>query len=683
MTPQLYRRRDVLRSAAALGASLALPLEGFAAPAAPTPRRLYFEDPDYSAARISPDGRMIAFIAPVDGVRNLWLAPRDDIAATRPLTRVTDRSIGAFFQWAYTSRHIVFFQERDGDENWRAASVDIETGAILPLTPEQGVRSYVQEVSRHFPSEMLFSHNERDKRHFDIYRIDVVTGARRLLLENRNFAWVVTDSAFRPRLGVRYAADGSVDYLERSGKGGWSHFATVPIGDTDATQFIDFSDDGGTLYALDSRGRDKAALVAIDMASRRTTELAADPEREATGAVLDPRSRRPIAAAFYAERRRWRALDPATTTALDALGRHAPGDLDFLSRSDDGRWHTVYYERDAASGEFALYDAATGRVRSLFLARPKLAQVMLRPLAPVRFAARDGIGLNGYLTLPAAGARALPLVLLVHGGPYARDRWGYSPTHQWLAERGYAVLSVNYRGSTGYGKAFVTAADHEWGGKMHDDLVDAVDWAVAQGIADRRRVGFFGGSYGGYSALTALTKTPEIFACIVDLFGISNLITFMATIPPYWNPWFIVWKHRLGDPDTAEGRALLTERSPITHIAAARRPILIAQGLRDVRVVPAESAQMVQALKERNLPVTYVTFADEGHGFVRPQNRLAFNAVAEGFRRLEPEDRDRRQPGAGARLGSRRVKPIAARCELPLARRTFCIMLRPHRHRTV
>jgi dipeptidyl aminopeptidase/acylaminoacyl peptidase len=631
MTPQLYRRRDLLASAAALGASLALPLNGFGAVPALTPRRLYFEDPDRSVARLSPDGSMIAYVAPVDGVRNLWLAPREDMAAARPLTRVTDRSIGFVFQWAYTNRHIVFFQERDGDENWRASSIDIASGAVRPLTPERGVRSYVQEVSRHFPTTMLFADNERDKRHFDLYRIDVVTGARHLVLENHSFAWVITDSAFRPRLGVRYAADGSVDYLEYHRDGHWSHFTTVPIGDTDATRFIDFSDDGKTLYAFDSRGRDKAAFVAIEMASRRQIELAADADTEATQAVFDPRSRRPLAVAFYAERRRWRALDPIASAALGALARHAPGDIDFVSRSDNDRWHVVYYERDTASGEYVLYDADSGSIRQLFLQRPKLAQVTLQPLAPVGFAARDGLRLNGYLTLPVSAARPLPLVLLIHGGPYLRDVWGYSPTHQWLAERGYAVLSVNYRGSTGYGKAFVTAADHEWGGKMHDDLIDAVDWAVAQGIADRRRVGFFGGSYGGYSALTALTRTPEVFACIVDLFGISNLITFMATIPPYWNPWFTVWKQRLGNPDTAEGRALLAERSPITHIANAKRPILIAQGLQDVRVVPAESAQMVAALVERGLPVTYITFADEGHGFVRPQNRLAFNAIAEAF----------------------------------------------------
>ncbi len=223
------------------------------------------------------------------------------------------------------------------------------------------------------------------------------------------------------------------------------------------------------------------------------------------------------------------------------------------------------------------------------------------------------------------------MVLAIHGGPYWRDEWGFNDTHQWLANRGYAVLSVNYRGSTGFGKAFVTAADHEWGGKMHDDLIDAVNWAVSRGVADPKRIGVYGASYGGYAALTAATKTPETFACIVDIFGIANLLTFMAALPEYWKPWFIVWKNRLGDPDTEAGRALLRERSPLTHIDRAFRPILIAQGLEDVRVTRAESEQMVAALRHRNVPVTYVTFPDEGHGFVRPENQIAFRAVTEAF----------------------------------------------------
>jgi dipeptidyl aminopeptidase/acylaminoacyl peptidase len=359
--------------------------------------------------------------------------------------------------------------------------------------------------------------------------------------------------------------------------------------------------------------------------------LASDDEADIVQVDFDFVQRRPLAARANRDRVRWHAVDPAAAQNLGDLAGYGPGDVEIIDRSADNRFMTVFYERDNESGEFALLDRESRKVRSLFRQRKALAGVALQKMQPVIIPARDGLRLNGYLTLPEAGAGGLPMVLLIHGGPYARDNWGFNSVHQWLANRGYAVLSVNYRGSTGFGKAFVTAADKEWGGKMHDDLIDAVDWAVVQGIADPKRVGFFGGSYGGYSALTAATRTPEVFACIVDVFGISNLITFMATIPPYWGPWFSIWKNRLGDPATEEGRAFLTERSPLTHIDRAVRPILIAQGMQDVRVVAAESEQMVTALKKRGVPVTYITFADEGHGFARPENRMAFYAATESF----------------------------------------------------
>jgi dipeptidyl aminopeptidase/acylaminoacyl peptidase len=501
----------------------------------------------------------------------------------------------------------------------------------VPLTPERGVRSFRHQVSRHFPDEMLLAHNARDKRYFDVYRVNVATGAQQRVFENDAYGLIISDGRFRLRFAGRYTPQGGIDIVERTEEGDWVSFFSMPISDVDSFRLAEISDDGETLYVINTRGRDKAALIAIDIASRAESVLVADADADVEQAIFDPISRRPVAAAVFAERRTWKPLKDKTAEMIAVLEQHAGGDLGFISSSGDGRLCTVRYEHDAASAEFVLYDVTARAVRPLFLEQPRLAGVPLRPLEPVRFPARDGLPLHGYLTRPSCGGNPLPLVLVVHGGPYWRDYWGLSPTHQWLADRGYAVLSVNYRGSTGYGKAFITAADHEWGGKMHDDLIDAVNWAVAQGIADPKRIGFFGGSYGGYSALTALTRTPETFACIVDFFGISNLITFMASIPPYWSPWFSVWKERLGNPDTEEGRALLIERSPITHIAAAKRPILIAQGLQDVRVVAAESAQMVAALQARNIPVTYITFSDEGHGFVRPANRLAFNAVAEAY----------------------------------------------------
>jgi dipeptidyl aminopeptidase/acylaminoacyl peptidase len=627
-------RRDFLRGSAALGS--AIPLFGLSHEVAAqqadlVARRVFFDNADYSNVRVSPDGEHLAWLAPLDGVNNLWVAPVADPGSARPVTRVTDRNLASYYRWAYTNRHLVYFRERDGDENWRAVSVDITSGATVPLTPEQGVKSFLQEVDHKFPQEMLFGHNQRDKRYFDLFRINLVTGAGELKFENTEYLGLITDSDFQLRLGSRVRADGTAEIFEHRPDGSWAPFTEIPIGDTDATRIIDFSADGSTLYLIDSRGRDKAAFFAMDMATRQTTLLAADDEADIVGVAFDDH-RRPLAARSVRDRARWQALDSASKQDMADLSRQ-PGDLGILSSDFANRKVTVFYERDAEVSEFALLDRDTRQVRKLFPQRKALADIALRKMEPVIIPARDGLRLPGYLTLPAAGAGngRLPMVLVIHGGPYWRDVWGFNSTHQWLANRGYAVLSVNFRGSTGFGKAFIQAADREWGGKMHDDLIDAVDWAIAQGIADPKRVGFMGASYGGYSALVAATKTPEVFACIVDVFGISNLITFMATIPPYWKPWFNVWKNRLGDPDTEAGRAFLTQRSPLTHIDRVVRPILIGQGMRDVRVVAAESEQMVAALKQRNIPVTYVTFADEGHGFARPENRLAWNGVAEAF----------------------------------------------------
>ena len=627
-------RRAFLRGAAALGAGLSLGRAGAASPSRDegglVPRRLYYLERDYSNVRISPDGSQLAYLAPVGGIRNVFVAPLAAPRKSRQVTHATDRHIG-WYEWAYTNRHIVYFQEHNGDENWRASSVDLRSGETKALTPLQGVRSFIQEASHLFPEEMLLRHNGRDRTWFDLYRVNVVTGAATLVYENNSFTWLITDSSFRLRLGGRYSADGTLELVERRGED-WVPFASVPIGDLDGLRLIDFSADGETFYMIDTRGRDKAALIAVDMASRNTRVLAADPEADIVRAGLDLRTRQPVVALAVKARRRWHALDSSSRKDLERVDAPRRGDLDFVNRSLDGRRIIVFHEPDTGSGQYSLLDRTSGRVTPLYKAHAERDRMALRPLQPVVIRARDGVELNSYLTLPerAAGAR-LPLVLAIHGGPYSRDSWGFSSTHQFLANRGYAVLSVNFRGSTGFGKAFVTAADKEWGGRMHDDLIDAVEWAVAQGIADPKRVCAYGASYGGYAALVAATRTPEVFACIVDIFGISNLLTFMATIPPYWKPWFSVWKNRLADPDTEDGRAFLRIRSPLFNLERATRPILVVQGMQDVRVVAAESEQMVAALERKGAPVTYVTFPDEGHGFAREENRLAFSAIVEAF----------------------------------------------------
>jgi dienelactone hydrolase len=633
----ISRRTVVLGGAASLACIPELvsrrPWGLAAAEAGPViPRRLFFENPERGWARISPNGKQLAWLAPVDGILNLWVAPVDAIGQAQPVTRATDRAIGSFFMWAWTDKHIVFFRERAGDENWRAIGVDVETGATVPLTPEHGVRSGLLQRSPQRPTEMLLVHNARDKAFFDVHQVDIVTGRSSLVLENREFVRTYADLALNLRFAIRTRRDGATEIMERKADGSWALFSEIPLEDRDTTWIASVPSDPRTLYLVDSRGRDKGALFEVDLTTRAATLLAEDGEADVSSVLLHPDTDRPIAAMAKAAKIRWHVVDESFREALGGMERYAGrGELGFGNISSGGGRFVVFVDRDDASGEHALFERGSGESRSLFRSRPKLDGLGLRPMLPVSMPARDGLVLPGYLTLPQDGFRNGPLMLLIHGGPYWRDSWGFNSVHQWLANRGYAVLSVNYRGSTGFGKAFVNAADREWGGRMHDDLIDAVEWAVAAGYADRARVGFMGQSYGGYAALTAATKTPEVFACIVDIFGISNLITFMATIPPYWESWFAVWRRRLADPATEEGKAWLRERSPLTHVDRIVRPLLIAQGMNDVRVVAAESEQIVRAMQQRAIPVTYVTFPDEGHGFARPENRFAFNAIVEHF----------------------------------------------------
>jgi dipeptidyl aminopeptidase/acylaminoacyl peptidase len=546
---------------------------------------------------------------------------------------VTDRSISSQYRWLYDNRHIVFFREQGGDENWQAFRVDLTTGNVLALSPGPGVRSGIQQLSRHFPGEILLSHNQKDPRVFEIYRVDVATGQSTLVQANDRFRTFTTDRQFRVRLASVQTDDGGVEYFERGANDTWTSFARVDMADSFSTWPLEFSDDGGTLYWLDARGRDKAAVVAQDMTTRALRVLREDAHADFVEVARAPRSRRPIAAMSAFTRRRWQAIDPAYADDYARLARASTGDLLGIDASEDDRHWIAYIERDTASGRFFHYDRRAKTTRYLFSLRPSITGQPLVPLEPVVVRARDGLSLVCYLSRPRGAAKngPGPMVLVVHGGPWGRDGWGLSSTHQWLANRGYAVLSVNFRGSTGFGKTFVNAANLEWGGKMHDDLIDAVDWAIEQKIADPRRVAIYGGSYGGYAALAGVTFTPEKFACAIDIFGISNLSTMMATIPPYWKPYQTIWKARMGDYTTEAGQRFLQERSPLNYVDRIVRPLLIAQGANDVRVKPSESDQIVEAMRQRGIPVTYIWYSDEGHGFSRAQNRRSFYAVTELF----------------------------------------------------
>ncbi|AUX25238.1 peptidase S9 [Sorangium cellulosum] len=619
-----------------------------AAPAAPAkpapradatlaPRSVLFGNPDRASPRVSPDGKRLGFLAPSGGVLNVWVGPVDDPASAKPVTQEKSRGV-RFFLFPYTNEHVLYRQDKGGDENWHLYAVDLKTGDIKDLTPYDGIAANVVGVSPKIPNEILIGINDRDKRYHDLYRVNVRTGERKLVRQNDGFAGFVADDDFKARLAMRMTPDGGQEYLDITGKAPRPFVAFGPE-DSATSGAIGFDTAGTTLYFQDSRGRDTSALVALDPRTAKPSLLAEDPKADVDDAITHPRTGKVQAITSAYERQRWQVLDKGLQPDLDALRAVAEGDLEILSRSlDDRRWTVAYVVSDGPV-RYYLYDRDKKQAKFLFTNQKALESLPLVKMHPVVIKARDGLELVSYLSLPRAAdpdgdgkpERPLSMVLFVHGGPWARDTWGLNPMHQWLANRGYAVLSVNYRGSTGFGKRFINAGDREWAGKMHDDLLDAVGWSVAQGIADKDRVAIMGGSYGGYATLVGLTFTPEAFACGVDIVGPSNLVTLLESIPPYWAPMLELFAQRVGDPRTEDGKELLRSRSPLTRVEHIKRPLLIGQGANDPRVKQAESDQIVKAMQSKGIPVTYVLYPDEGHGFNRPENRTSFNAIAEIF----------------------------------------------------
>lgn len=604
------------------------------------PRRAFFGNPEKARARLSPDGKRLAFIAPVEGVLNVWVSEDDRPERARPVTFDKHRGIVNFF-WAYTSRHILYTQDKNGDEDDHVYCIDLASGDVKDLTPIPKIAAEIENVSERFPEEIVVGINDRGERQYhDLYRVNILTGQRTLLQENPGLAGFLTDDDYRVRFAVNITPQAGKELLRPAGEGRWEPYLSVDPLDAMTTHFVGFDKTGGKLYLLDSRQRDTAALTVLDLATGRHQTLAEDPRADLSGVLVHPTEKTVQAVSFTYTRTEWKVLDPALEADFDYLRTVADGEIQITGRTlDDRRW-TVAYLMDNGPVRFYLYDRQPQRqARFLFTSNPALEKLPLARMHPVVIPARDGLKLVSYLTLPpwtdpdgdGRPSAPLPMILNVHGGPWARDEWGYDPEHQLLANRGYAVLSVNYRGSTGFGKHFLNAAQREWAGKMHDDLIDAVEWAIQQNIARRDRVGIMGGSYGGYATLVGLTFTPTTFACGVDIVGPSSLITLLENPPPYWASFMPVMKRFVGDWTTEEGRAFLASRSPLTYVDRIQRPLLIGQGANDPRVKQSEADQIVQAMTARKIPVTYVLFHDEGHGFARPENRFAFYAITEAF----------------------------------------------------
>lgn len=601
-------------------------------------RSILFGNPERAAPQISPDGAHLAWLADKDGVLNVWVAPIGDLAAAKPVTNDTTRGVRSF-QWAYDNKTILYPQDTGGDENWHINATDVTTMTTRDLTPIDGIQGRILAVSHRIPADILVQINDRDKSLHDVYRVHLASGERKLVLKNEGFVSILADDDYNIRFGSKMTPAGGMDFYQLTGND-WSLFTSIPADDALTTGPMGFDKSGQTLYLIDSRGRNTSAVVANDLKTGTQKVIASSSKADVSDAMVHPTENTIQAVTTNYDREERQILDPSIKPDLDLLARVHPGDFDISSRTLDDQHWIVTYVVDDGPVRYYHYDRASRNATFLFTNRSKLENLPLAPMHPVVIKSRDGLNLVSYLTLPVWTDQdrngrpdhgPVPMVLLVHGGPWARDTWGYNGTHQWLSNRGYAVLSVNFRSSTGLGKQFINAGNKEWAAAMHNDLLDAVDWAVRKNIADRNKVAIMGGSYGGYATLVGLTYTPDRFACGVDIVGPSNLMTLLQSIPEYWKPMMDMFTTRVGDPRTEEGKLLLRERSPLTYANRIRKPLLIGQGANDPRVKQAESDQIVKAMKEQKIPVVYVLYPDEGHGFARPQNRTSFNAVTEAF----------------------------------------------------
>jgi dipeptidyl aminopeptidase/acylaminoacyl peptidase len=592
----------------------------------------FFDNPKISSAEISPDGKRFAFLAPEENRMNVFVCEvGEDFAKAKAVTH--DRKRGIFsFAWTRDGAYVLYEQDQGGNENfhlYRVNPLKPEEPA-KDLTPQEGARADIIDLPREHPDEALISLNARDKKYFDVYQVKISTGEQKLVETNPGDV----DSWYADAHGVIRACAAQVEggktqiRVRDTGEGPFRTLGTYT--DEEDASIQAFTEDGKSLYFTDARGSNTTRLVNLDIASGKETVLAQNPNYDIGNVIISDKTRKLLAVAFNEDKLVFQSFDPQFSKDLAALEKVHDGEVLFRNSDNDERKWIIAFNSPTDPGATYLYDRNTGEAKFLYRPRPWLKSNELVGMKPISFKSRDGLDIHGYLSLPKGVApKDLPTVLVVHGGPWARDDWGYDPEVQFLANRGFAVLQINFRGSTGYGKDFLHAGDKEWGGKMLNDLVDGVNWIVGQGIADKKRVGIYGGSYGGYATLSALAFQPDVFACGVDYVGISNLLTFMKTIPPYWETFRDVMYRRVGNPETDQ--ALLRSRSPLFSADKIKAPLFIAQGYNDPRVNHAEAEQIVAALKKNGHPVEYMVKMDEGHGFENPENRIDFYTKMEAF----------------------------------------------------
>ena len=603
-------------------------------------REVFFGDPEIAGSQISPDGNYISFLKPFNGVLNIWVKTVEQkFEDAHPLTADTARPIRGYF-WSRDSKYILYVQDKGGDENFRIYKVDpAGKGEPVPtstdLTPLEKVRAIIIDVPRNKPDEIIIGLNDRDPKLHDVYKLNLKSGERTLIRENKNnMAGWVTDTDGNLKLGIRIMPDGGTEILKLLKD---TVESVYQVDNEETVSPVEFTPDGSSFYLLTNKGDDidKTELLLFNLKNGKTNLIDKDPEDEVdlSNAIFSDITHKLLATVYIGDKQRIYPKDDQFAENYEKLKKAVPeGDYRLNSVSADEKKWIVSVSSDVDPGSTYLFNTETGAAEFLYKSRPELNNDYLAEMKPVSYKARDGMIIHGYLTLPKGiEAKNLPVVMFIHGGPWSRDYWGYNSYIQFLANRGYAVLQPNFRGSSGYGKKYLNSGNKEWGLAMQDDITDGARWLINQGIADPKKISIAGGSYGGYATLAGLAFTPDLYAAGFDIVGPSNIITLLKSIPPYWTPIKKMFDVRVGDMNNTDDLKLLQNVSPFNHAKAITAPLYVVQGANDPRVNKAESDQIVAALRDLGRDVEYMVAPDEGHGFAGLKNRMAMIVAMEKF----------------------------------------------------
>ncbi len=605
------------------------------------PREIIFGNPEKINVQISENETYISYLANKNGILNVWIAlidnieEIDNIGKAECISNENNRNITQYF-WAHDNNHIIYLKDNKGDENDTLYIYNLKTRETKSLFFNTSVKTIIIKSSHKHPSKIIIGTNERKKEFFDVFELDLNTLKKKLILENNEFGHFIFDDNLNLRFASKPNQGGGRDIYsyKPSDKKPWELFMQIPFEDDLTTGILGFFNNNNSIYIGDSRDSNTVSLKTIDLKTKKNTKIYQNELCDIDTFELNPKTKEIDFVKFEYLKPEFHVFNDSIKEDIDRL-KQMDNESDFIIKRpyNDNKW-LVAFTSDDGPVKYYLYDRKSKKVQFLFYTNKKQLKYKWNKMKPVVIESRDGLKLVSYLSLPDfyTKKKPIPMVLLVHGGPFARDRFCFNQYHQLFANRGYAVLSVNYRGSTGFGKKLLNAGNGEWAKKCHDDLIDSVNWAIKEKIADPKKIAIVGGSYGGYATLVGLTFTPDVFACGVDIVGVSNLYTFLKSMPAYWKPYIKFWEKKIGASyETPEDIKFLKERSPLTFIHKIKKPLLIAQGEHDPRVKVSESEQIVAAMKKQGIPVIYAIYHNEGHGFRNPNNRLSFIAMMEQF----------------------------------------------------